>query len=161
MVARNFFKEAPSRGALEKMQEINSMRIYNDIFVISGLRRDKLHEALGTAFDIPLDNVFFNDESTRSWTNGPQSAFAYSYDKGDIGWRLDVFCSVGEDPSAQLREFALLAGVPVFYDRLGKQYDDHVDAYTPDLLENAAELKFLELAEDDVSIKVRWMHGMS
>lgn len=137
------------------MQKVEGLTIFSDIFVSKPVSREALTKAVSRSFQIPENNIFFENESTENWGEAPVSAFIYGYNRGDIDWKLDVISKDFADVETMLTRLAEHAGVPVLYDRRSQQGDSRVDMYDPDLMEDAAELLEREDAEGDLSLYVR------
>lgn len=116
---------------MAEVQKIENVKILNDIFIEFGPSRPEVASALSDAFGINYENVFFEDQNTRDWSSGPESAFLYEYSEGGIKWRVDAFADRNLIIEKALKKLSLLLDIPVYYDRLSKQYESRVDAYFP------------------------------
>jgi hypothetical protein len=137
------------------MQKINGLTIFNDIFVAASVSREKLAGAISQTFQIPYTNIFFEGEETKNWSDDRASAFVYSYDSGDIRWKLDIVSKYFNDIEDILREFASHVGTSIYYDRRSQQHDSRVDIFDPDCIHDAAELTVQEDDNGEISLLVR------
>jgi hypothetical protein len=138
------------------MQKVDKPMIFNDIFVSKGCPRAIICKAISKSFGIPQNNIFFDNESTEGWGDQPESAFVYSYQKGDIDWKLDVVAKADVSSDLALEQFAKTLAVPVFYDRRAAPYDGRVDVYNPSRHEDAAEILDFEDHRGELTLRVKW-----
>jgi hypothetical protein len=143
------------------MQKVDKPMMFNDIFVSKGCPREVISEAISESFGIPGNNIFFDDESTDGWGDQPESAFVYSYQEGDIDWKLDVVAKSDVSSDLALEQFAKRLAVPVFYDRRAAPYDGRVDVFNPDRHDDAAEILDFEDHRGELKLRVKWLSELA
>jgi hypothetical protein len=112
------------------------------IFLHGNIACKAVCKAIATALEIPMKNIIINNATAQGIDWAKQSVLIHSYDKGDIGWMLDVnLPEYLADFSERLVILSKLLGCAVYRDRHSTEYDDRVDVYHPECVFDGAMLQ--------------------